>query len=398
MAKGSAMGLWRGKKGSSVFYYLRNSNSREKQGIREYQPVVSNPQTSAQIDQRMYMTPAQNLYRELADIIRRSWQGLEYGGKGTQEFFKYALRHGTTRPVGIPWLDKGDSRAVPGTYQISNGSIAEVFATIIDADLCNTSLTLTITQGGNTTWGDVSTDLIENNDIKQGDQLTFVTCASSEEYPTASSRFGWDVFSIYVDTNSTTPLIQVFGKYTIVAIQDSKLSLQNNGVNPFPFLQAAAVIVSRLGSTGTYQRSPATIAVNTELMAYWYSANRHDLARNSYINRTGSTRSGSWIVDDQAGDSPVSREKVDGTFTLAGLTGDKADANGTNVRVQRYADDNSIAAVYVIATQSEGQTVYPLVNSANGQAVEYAGTGGAFGYIFPSDQAELTGKTTIIVG
>lgn len=398
MAKGSAMGLWRGKKGSSVFYFLRNSNNREKQGIREYQPVVGNPQTSAQIDQRMYMTPAQNLYRELSDIIRRSWQGLEYGGKGTQEFFKGALRHGTTRPVGIPWLDKGDSRAVPGTYKISGGTIPEVFCTLSDTDTIATSLSVgELTP--NTTWGAVSEQLIANNSLKNGDQITFVICASNQEEPAMNAQFGWDVYSYYINTDDETEVVDMpKGRFTEINTGTGNFSLTNRGNDPFPFLQAAAVIISRLGSTGTYQRSNATIAVNTQIMAFWYSANRHDLARNSYINRTGSTRSGNWIVDEQAGDSPVSREKVDGTFTLAGLTGDKADANGTNVRVQRYADDNSIAAVYVIATQSEGQTVYPLVNSANGQAVEYAGTGGAFGYIFPSDQAELTGKTTIIVG
>lgn len=398
MAKGSAMGLWRGKKGTSVFYFLRNSNNREKQGIREYQPVVSNPQTSAQIDQRMYMTPAQNLYRELADIIRRSWQGLEYGGKGTQEFFKYALRHGTTRPVGIPWLDKGDTRAVPGTYQISGGSISEVYITPVDGDRLDTSLS--IDEEEDLSWGNVSASLIEKNDIKAGDQLTFVICASNEEYPTASARFSWVIESVYVNPDDTatqlTDMLQ--NRYASLNRSSTNLIIENKGNDPFPFLQAAAVIVSRLGSTGTYQRSNAMIGVNLETMAYWYSANRHDLARNSYIRGTSGTRSGNWIVDDNAGDNPASREKVDGTFTLAGLTGDKADANGTSVRVQRYADDNSIAAVYVIATQSEGQTVYPLVNSANGQAVEYAGTGGAFGYIFPSDQAELTGKTTIIVG
>lgn len=390
------MGLWRGKKGSSVFYYLRNSNNREKQGIREYQPVVSNPQTSAQIDQRMYMTPAQNLYRELADIIRRSWQGLEYGGKGTQEFFKYALRHGTTRPVGIPWLDKGDTRAVPGTYQVSAGSIGEVICEVMDPDLINTSLVIGILSP--TTWGQISAELIRSNDIKQGDQITVITCASNEEYPTVGARFGWDIASFYVDQDSGDNFSETGGKYFLFTLNDGKLALNNRGNDPYPFLQACAVIVSRLGSTGTYQRSNATIGVNTDNMAYWYSANRHDLARTTYIQGTAGTRSGNWIVDDNAGDNPASREKVDGTFTLAGLTGDKANANGTSVRVQRYADDNSIAAVYVIATQSEGETVYPLINSANGRAVEYAGTGGSFGYIFPSDQAELTGKTIIIVG
>lgn len=392
------MGLWRGKKGSSVFYYLRNSNNREKQGIREYQPVVSNPQTSAQIDQRVYMKPAQNLYRELADIIRRSWQGLEYGGKGTQEFFKGALRQGKFRIGGqIPWLDKGDNRAVPGAYQISGGSIPEVFCTLNDSDSVVTSLAAgELTP--NTTWGAVSEQLIANNSLKNGDQITFVICASNQEEPAMTAQFGWDVYSYYINTDDNTEVVDMpKGRFTEINTGSGNFSLTNRGNDPFPFLQAAAVIISRLGTTGTYQRSPATIGVYQQGMAYWYSYSRYAAAKLSYTF-FGSARSGNWIVDEQAGDSPATREKVDGTFTLAGLTGDKASVNGVNVRVQRYADDNSIAAVYVIPTQSEGQTVYPLINVASGQAVIYDGTGGAFGYIFPADQAELTGKPTIIVG
>lgn len=392
------MGLWRGKKGSSVFYYLRNSNNREKQGIREYQPVVSNPQTTAQMDQRVYMKPAQNLYRQLADIIRRSWQGLEYGGKGTQEFFKYALRQGKFTPQGqIPWLDKGDNRAVPGAYQISNGSIREVLVTQIDNAGFVTSLYIGDAPGS--TWGEYSEKLIANNDIKQGDQLTIVTCLSDKSTANdqASAAYIWNVASAYVNTDDDTPIGDVIPLPVVITQSAGYLSGDVSGGELPQYLAGVAIIVSRLGSTGTYQRSPAIICVNGTIMSYWFSFAKYAAAKLSYTIFGGS-RSGNWIVDDNAGDNPATREKVDGTFTLAGLTGDKASANGTSVRVQRYADDNSIAAVYVIPTEVEGETVYPLINSANGRAVQYTGTGGAFGYIFPSDQAELTGKSIIIVG
>lgn len=392
------MGLWRGKKGSSVFYYLRNSNNREKQGIREYQPVVANPQTAAQISQRVYLRPAQNIYRELADIIRRSWQGLEYGGKGTQEFFKGALRHGSTLPVGIPWLNKGDQRAVPGTYKISNGSLQEVVVTIQDADQGYTSLRLPISISETTTLGEVSEALISNNDIKQGDQLTFVTCASTQEEPSLNARFSWDIFSFYVDTASTATMEELKGRHIEFASVVDKLGFTNIGDLPFPFLQAAAVIVSRLGTTGNYLRSPATIAVNEEGMAYYYSPTRYLEARNSYRIWGGSTRSGNWIVDENAGDAPASRETIDGTYTLNGLTGDKSSVNGINVRVQRYADDNTLAAVYLVPVEDSGTTIYPLINNTSGQAVQYTGTGGAFGYVLPADQPELANLQKIIQG
>lgn len=392
------MGLWRGKKGSSVFYYLRNSNNREKQGIREYQPVVANPQTAAQISQRVYMRPAQNIYRELADIIRRSWQGLEYGGKGTQEFFKGALRHGSTLPVGIPWLNKGDQRTVPGAYKISNGSIPEITATIEEGDIASTSLYVG-SLPGDPTWGEVSERLIANNNIKEGDQLTFIAAYSSENEANLipNAVFAWQVDSIYVDTSNTTPLTEILPLPSILTSVQGQLALQLETTAVQRALAAVGVIASRLSNSGNYLRSPATIAVNTELLAYWYTPTRYLEARNSY-RIWGSTRSGNWVVDENAGDAPASRETVDGTYTLNGLTGDKASANGIVVRVQRYADDNSLAAVYVISVEDSGTTIYPLINNASGAAVQYTGTGGAFGYVLPADQPELANLQKIIQG
>lgn len=392
------MGLWRGKKGSSVFYYLRNSNNREKQGIREYQPVVANPQTAAQISQRVYLRPAQNIYRELADIIRRSWQGLEYGGKGTQEFFKGALRHGSTLPVGIPWLNKGDQRAVPGTYKISNGSLQEVVVTNVTVDVATTSLYIgTLTSP---TWGQVSEALIANNAIKQGDQITIVVCltTSGTAQNQNTAKYAWLVESVYVDTENDTPANEVLSLPLLLTSYQTTLEIEFDGSQTYAGMVAAAVIVSRLGNTGNYLRSPATIAVNTELLAYYYTPVRYLEARNSYRIWGGSTRSGNWVVDENAGDTPASRETIDGTYTLNGLTGDKGSANGIVVRVQRYADDNALAAVYVIPVEDSGTTIYPLINNASGAAVQYTGTGGAFGYILPADQPELANLQKIIQG
>lgn len=392
------MGLWRGKKGSSVFYYLRNSNNREKQGIREYQPVVANPQTAAQISQRVYLRPAQNIYRELADIIRRSWQGLEYGGKGTQEFFKGALRHGSTLPVGIPWLNKGDQRAVPGAYKISSGSLQEVVTSINGLTDAVTSLYVGSQIGA--TWGEVSEALIANNSLKNGDQVTFVACTSDTDADNEQNvaKYRWYIMSVYVDTENTTPASEVLTYPFAISGEDGQLLLQMQEGPTDAALAAAAVIVSRLGNTGTYQRSPSTIAVNTELLAYWYTPARYLEARNSYRIWGGSTRSGNWVVDENAGDAPASRETIDGTYTLNGLTGDKASANGIVVRVQRYADDNALAAVYVIPVEDSGTTIYPLINNASGAAVQYTGTGGAFGYVLPADQPELANLQKIIQG
>lgn len=304
--------------------------------------------------------------------------------------------------MGIPWLNKGDQRAVPGTYKISNGSLQEVVVNFTDADQAETSLLHNVNPvTPATTWGEVSESLILLNNLKDGDQLTFIFASSNQEEPSTLAKFGWEVVSVYIDTKSDTPFSDISSQWKLANIDigvSDHVMIQNQGNYPFPFLQAAAVIVSRLGNTGNYLRSPSTIAVNEEGMAYYYSPTRYLEARNSYRIWGGSTRSGNWVVDENAGDAPASRETVDGTYTLNGLTGEKAEANGVVVRVQRYTDDNSLAAVYVIPVQDSGTTIYPLINNASGQAVEWTGTGGAFGYVLPQDQPELANLQKIIQG
>ena len=92
MAKGSAMGLWKGKKGSSVFYQIKNTNSAQKQGIRERNYEPANPKSARQASQRMRMYPAQAVYGVLKDTIERSWQGVKYGQMTRQAYLKSALR------------------------------------------------------------------------------------------------------------------------------------------------------------------------------------------------------------------------------------------------------------------------------------------------------------------
>lgn len=65
MAKGSAMGLWRGKKGSNVFYKIANSSNGQQQGIRQRVFDVANPKTAAQAQQRIKMRAAQNFTMHL---------------------------------------------------------------------------------------------------------------------------------------------------------------------------------------------------------------------------------------------------------------------------------------------------------------------------------------------
>lgn len=387
MAKGSAMGLWRGKKGSTVFYYNRNSNNSQKQAMRERVYEISNPRTSAQAGQRMKLAPAQRVANALNAIIKRSWQGVEYGGKGRQEFMKRAL----SMTSGWPFVPADDDRAVPGEYQISKGSIPEVLmAATDDPDTITSSLTYTSEQTA--TIGYLSTELITKNGLAAGDQITIVVCSTTATGTddALTAAYIWRYASFIIDPNSTVT-VQDWGYDNLI---DAKITSSVNSplgggetlsiaADGNPIIAAAAIIVSRLNGT-TYERSTSRLAVGSA-MAPWFASGQKAIARRSYEKKDAAA-SVNWPVDPDEGDIPSSA--VDGTYTLSGLTGAKASANGQAVRVKVDEETSQPVAVYVKAEEAGVIGTGPFLVKPNGNAVTYTEQSQEYG-ITPSDVTAL---------
>lgn len=286
MAKGSAMGLWKGKKGSSVFYQIKNTNSLQKQGIRERNYEPSNPKSARQASQRMRMFPAQAVYGVLKDTIERSWQGVKYGQMTRQAYLKSALSS-----EWFPSVSKGDNVIVPGPYQIAKGTLQEVPVTMDNG----------ITDFGflyngdveNNTVGELSKQLLAGNPwLQAGDQLTFVLCYTIDS---AIVRFNWNVGSFYINTEDTTPLDWENSGFIP---QPFELSWTGAGIRIEPrddaYIYAASCIVSREGSTPL--RSNAFLAVDAAALPDYYGANARAKAQRSYMKAL-TVQSTDWPVD-----------------------------------------------------------------------------------------------------
>lgn len=360
MAKGTAMGVWRGKKGSNVFYYLRNSKNAQKQGIRERVYEISNPQSNAQTDQRMKMLPLQRLGATLGTIVRRSWEGVEYGGKTWQKFLSANIGRNAT----LPFIDKGDDRTIPGDIQVSKGSLNSIDYFIED-DL----IVAGIACGENvTTIGALATAIIENNtDYSEGDQLTFIACVTDAHDGSAAltANYRWQIKSIILnksDTSNVNQSNEIIHLSAFPVGADNQLCLEHTDNNAWTC--AAAVIHSRLGDTGKYLRSTQRLLVNTELLGDWFSSAQHSAARRSY-KRSTAAASTNWPVDPDA----AIEGTVPGSYTISGLTGAKASCNGKSCWVRRYEDTNELAAVYVIDWLGEPSDT--LVDRSNNRAMSY---------------------------
>ncbi len=356
------MGLWRGKKGSTVFYKLTNSNNAQKQGIRERVYEVSNPQSNGQATQRAKLLPAQRVAGALREIVERGWQGVDYGSKSRSEFLKRALKMSS----GYPYIVKDDDRIVPGAYQITKGTLAQIALTWDDSFKVDTNIML----GDTSSWasstptiGDLSQSIIDNNaNLQSGDQLTFIVAIADQD--TAGSQleanYTWGYLSFFIDESNTDSADTLFNNLLLVSYNETNddcLSVTSTvmiGGDQMP-IAAVAVVVSRLGDAGQYMRSTAKLMVNTDLLADWYSVNQRRRAQESYQTTNAAVANTNWPVD---GDAEETAGTYQSTLTLAGLTGDLATANGQQILVRkRESDDTLVAVYYKIGVISEAPSV-----------------------------------------
>jgi len=381
MAKGAAMGLWKGKKGSSVFYKIWNSNNKEKQGVREYQPEVRNPQSDGQADQRMKLLPAQLIKGALRDIVSRSFQGIAYGSKSRLEFMKYALR-----AEKFPYLPKGFTEPVPGEYLISRGTIQQVGCNFDDESEQFTTTLIYTTNFDNVTIGDFSTEILNRNSfLKEGDQITFVGCLSGQTAE-ITPFYNWAYWSVVLDTQSVDRLNDSTGSDTLLLGLNSainRLTLSADAGN----ICAAGVIVSRQGDDGNYLRSNCRLAIDSQTLAIWFAEETRAGTRASY--QTGQTRSFyDWPVEE--GGETAGTE--DGSYTLSGLQGAIAPLNGRQVKVRVNSGTGLTVACYISSDSTE--EVKFLVD-LNGATLPYS-QGGEVTYLRQNQVTALANLPTIV--
>ena len=237
MAKGIGLiGNFKGKVGNMVGYKLTDSNSGNNQGIRVYQPIVKNPKTAAQAEQRAKLAPINATYRALKMVIDRGNEGLPYGNKSRLAWLKQAFKS-----EHMPWFEKGKQPNYPVACQLTKGSLSGFVYR-------NASGILTITCPGVTsetdvtTIGKLSTAILAGvPSIKAGDQVTFVMMVNE------SGQLLTTVKSFVIDTSSADA-------QDILQAGAGRLEIDRDGENVL-----YAVILSREGEGGEHLRSSSDL-------------------------------------------------------------------------------------------------------------------------------------------
>lgn len=268
MAKGlGIIGNFKGKVGNIVGYNLKDSNNKQTQGLRAYQPVVRNPKTSRQAEQRAKMAPINATYRALKGIIDRGQEGVAYGNKSRLRFLSEAMKQ-----FDGPWFEKGDAVTLPIKTNITRGSLTPI--TVKDAATLYIDTSLYVGEAeAFATVGALSTALLANNSfLKEGDQITFV-----------HGKIGQIVVvSVVLDSTSTVATTNFTVNDELLRF-NSNLEVESNEA-------IGCVILSREGDNGQHLRSTTALTLSTAAAAdTHYTSTAKDAAIESYMAANGNT-------------------------------------------------------------------------------------------------------------
>lgn len=263
MAKGTGLiGNFKGKVGNTVGYKLSASNNGQTQGIRVYQPIVKNPKTAAQAEQRAKLSPINATYRALKMVIDRGNESLPYGNKSRIAWLKSAFK-----AQHMPWFEKGALVTCPVGCQLTKGSLPSlIFSSSEDGIEIQVMGATSSTPVA--TIGNISTALLDGYSfLKAGDQITLVSCSVGD------GTLNTTVFSFVIDATSTEAI-------SGVTAGDNIMTFEN-----FHGEAACAVIVSREGTNGEHLRSTTSLEISTvALNTAPYKAEAKTAAIESYMN------------------------------------------------------------------------------------------------------------------
>ena len=242
MAKGIGLiGNFKGKVGNTVGYKLTASNNGQTQGIRVYQPIVKNPKSAGQAEQRAKLLAVNATYRALKMVIDRGNEGLPYGNKSRIAWLKTALK-----AEGMPWIEKGKIVTAPVLTTLTKGTLPSIGYTP-NEDFLNIACAGAKSETTVGTVGAISTLLkAAYSWLQDGDQITILACGKSND------ALQSEVFSFIIEPKSDTA-------FTKLRAGADVLQYETNISAP-----GYAVIVSREGANGEHLRSTATLQIAAE--------------------------------------------------------------------------------------------------------------------------------------
>ena len=256
-----------GKVGTIVGYTNKQSNNKQTQVVRSYQPVVRNPMTLAQATQRVKFAPVFWTYRKLKAIIDRGQEGVAYGNRSRFAWLKQALSGYTA-----PWYKKDALVQLPCLCPITTGSLGVVKPFAVGSNQIQTEFLVPQDASYNTIGAVSEAVLALNANLKIGDQISFVYGDAHKLY----------IYSIILNPADTTPV-------TTFSNEEGFLFYVHNanldGATCF-----SLIVQSRKAENGKHLRSTSSVMLtwNAQTQAPYQEASRLP-AIESYMSSATNT-------------------------------------------------------------------------------------------------------------
>lgn len=405
MAKGNMLlGQARGKIGDLVF-----SRNNGQQVVRARAAVVKNPQSEAQIVQRIILNTVAQAYSKMIAIVDHSFEGVQVGQQTMSAFMStnlsrlrrtvsaYQQANGSLNGI-YAFTPLGSKELAINPFVIAVGSLNPIipaaFANNNDGEPC-----VVLNVPGNPAELTYES-FIEAFSLQRGDQVTFVQMTYDDvqgvmfgynriildpqdnqgiSAPLASALFAGDAVNYPNERNN--------GSFARVMYSDGSMLFSVGAGTPV----AAAIIVSRQRTDGTWLRSNAALYVTPDVALYgqydllsalnaFYSGGI-DFASDYYLNNAESNASEN--TSNSGSSTAVAQVVTLRVGSQSALNGNKTFATPSQTieaSVQGLSSGDTAILLLSSREYSEGQTAAAqsgdltvnLTNGANSGAITMA--------------------------
>lgn len=352
---GGAFGFLR-KSIAGVVYSVSTASIKgsKKQVARSKPTSVRNPKTISQIVQRMKVVPAQLFYQAFEKAagsvennpLSHSFQGIAYGNKNKLRFMQLAMQ-------GEPkaYVPKGINFAVPGVYQVSEGSLPNLPSGY------SASGAPRLTVGTAVSANDL--EALQQLGIEVGDQVTCIALLESQgTYRAGIARVIIGAGNEWETTNNDSDM--------------NDIMLLDGGINTDSTasgnVACVAFILSRGTSSSTAKRSTAFMTITPDY-ADLMSPEAYDAAVDSYITGVAyNSLNSDWYLN-QGSSQAFNGQVYSQELTLAAGTGVE-EFTGTFL-LGRQVQGSGIRNVIFTSDGTSAGTAYALINGVWTTAAAY---------------------------
>lgn len=286
--QGGAFGFLKKSIGCVTYSTIKDGKGKRIQVARSKPTEVANPNTVAQILQRMKVKPAARFFKAFEEVLNNAFEGVAYGAASRRYFMGLAMSQ-----TG-PYIPKNATRFIPAKYPVSEGSLPAGFG-VLYKKAENMSIPVATKTGFIYQLNEVE-DFYDGSSIKvaaertfgRGVQLTFLM-VTQENDGSFVPHFGRLLTDEHDSGSGAVVNFDDFGvQYSggSFYIADSTI---DNAITQAQFqgVVAAACIVS-VKEGDAWLRSNTSMVVNAALESNLYGSQASQAAVGSYQSATGS--------------------------------------------------------------------------------------------------------------